>query len=198
MLQLIERADRWLFIRVNSDLANPFFDSLFPFFRYGLNWAPLYLFLAVFALLNFGSRGLWWILFFVSTVALTDLTGNYLFKHTFQRIRPCGDPDFFMHVRLLVKHCSTGYSFISNHAANHFGLATFFFFTTRRLLGSWAWVAYVWAFLVAYSQVYVGIHYPFDVLGGAVVGFVFGAAMSSVYNKRYGIAIFAQEPTVST
>ncbi len=65
------------------------------------------------------------------TIALTDMTGNYVFKHGFERIRPCGDPDFFFHVRLLVDHCSSGYSFVSNHAANHFGLAAFFFITMR-------------------------------------------------------------------
>jgi len=196
--QKLEKLDQWLFIKVNSDFTQPFLDGLFQFMRYPLNWAPLYLFLIVFALLNFKEKGLWWVLFFVTTVALTDMTGTYVFKHAFKRIRPCGDPDFYTHVRLLVNHCSTGYSFISNHAANHFGLATFFFLTTKPLLSRWSWLAFVWAALVAYSQVYVGIHYPSDVAAGALLGLVFGMLTGTLFNKRYGFAIFDSQSTVST
>ena len=126
------------------------------------------------------------------------MIGNYGFKHNFQRIRPCGDPDFFMHVRLLVNHCSTGYSFVSNHAANHFAMAAFFFFTSRPLLKRWAWIAFTWAALVAYSQVYVGVHYPSDILVGALLGFGIGALTAAIYNKRHGFAIFAPQSTVSS
>ena len=143
--QKLEKLDQWLFIQINSNFINPFFDTLMPFMRYPLNWAPLYLFLGAFALLNYKGKGVWWILFFVITIALTDMTGNYIFKHNIERIRPCGDPDFFNHVRLLVNHCSTGYSFVSNHAANHFGLATFFFLTAKPLIKHWAYSGFVWA-----------------------------------------------------
>lgn len=198
LLQKLEKLDQWMFMKVNSGFTNPFFDSLFPFMRYPLNWAPLYLFLGVFAVLNYKNKGLWWILFFITTIALTDMTGNYLFKQIFKRIRPCGDPDFFYQVRLLVNHCSVGYSFVSNHAANHFGLAAFFFLTTRPLLKKWAWIAFTWAGLIAYSQVYVGIHYPFDVIVGALLGLVFGTVTGTLFNKRYGFAIFDAQSTVSS
>ena len=137
-------------------------------------------------------------LFFVTTVALTDMTGTYVFKHSFERIRPCGDPDFYYHVRLLVNHCSGGYSFISNHAANHFGLATFFFLTAKPLLQRGAWIAFAWAGLVAYSQVYVGIHYPSDVVGGALLGVAFGTLTGTLFNKRHGFAIFGAQSTGSS
>lgn len=192
----LEKLDQWLFIKINSGSANPFFDSLMPFMRYPLNWAPLYLFLGAFALLNYKGKGAWWILFFICTIALTDMTGNHLFKQNFERIRPCGDPDFFYNVRLLVNHCSTGYSFISNHAANHFGLAAFFFLTTKPLLKRWAWIAFAWAALIAYAQVYVGIHYPFDVLAGALLGLLLGTLTGTIFNKRYGFAIFEPQSTV--
>lgn len=194
--QQLEKLDQWLFIKINSGFTNPLFDNLMPFMRYALNWAPLYLFLGAFALLNYKGKGAWWILFFISTIALTDMTGNHLFKQNFERIRPCGDPDFFYHVRLLVNHCSTGYSFISNHAANHFGLAAFFFLTAKPLLKNWAWIAFAWAGLIAYAQVYVGIHYPFDILAGALLGLLFGTLTGTLFNKRYGFAIFDSQSTV--
>lgn len=192
----LEKLDQWLFIKINSGSANPFFDSLMPFMRYPLNWAPLYLFFGAFALLNYKGKGAWWILFFICTIALTDMTGNHFFKQNFERIRPCGDPDFFYNVRLLVNHCSTGYSFISNHAANHFGLAAFFFLTTKPLLKRWAWIAFAWAALIAYAQVYVGIHYPFDVMAGALLGLLLGTLTGTIFNKRYGFAIFEPQSTV--
>ena len=198
LLQTLEKLDQWLFIKVNSGLTSPFLDSFFQFMRYPLNWAPLYLFLFVFAILNFKGKGLWWMLFFVTTVALTDMTGTYVFKHGFERMRPCRDPDFFYHVRLLVNHCSGGSSFVSNHAANHFGLATFFFLTAKPLFQRWAWIAFAWAGLVAYAQVYVGIHYPSDIVGGALLGMVFGTLTGTLFNKRHGFAIFGAQSTGSS
>ncbi|MGZ8558444.1 MAG: phosphatase PAP2 family protein [Chitinophagaceae bacterium] len=196
--QTLEQWDQWLFIKINSSFTNSFFDSLMPVMRYPLNWAPLYLFLGVFAILNFKSKGAWWLLFFIITIALTDMTGTYVFKHSFQRVRPCGDPDFFFNVRLLADHCSTGYSFISNHAANHFGLATFFYITSRPLLKNYAAIAFIWAGLIGYSQVYIGIHYPSDTFGGALLGLLFGGLTGYVFNKRHGFAIFDKQSTVSS
>ena len=104
------------------------------------------------------------------------MTGTYVFKHGFERLRPCNDPEFTDHVRLVIKHCGGGYSFLSNHAANHFGMAVFFFITLRHVFRKWAWLVFVWAGLIAFAQVYVGVHYPLDVLCGALLGMVFGIA----------------------
>ncbi len=188
--------DQRLFIKINSDWANPFFDSIMPFVRNSVNWAPLYLFLLVFVLLNFKTKGLWWAVFFLATVALCDMTGTYVFKHGFERLRPCSDPDFYMQVRLLLNRCGGGYSFVSNHAANHFGMALFFFITFRHQFRMWAWIALCWAALIAYAQVYVGFHYPLDVIGGALLGAAFGISSGTFFNKRFGFAIFGSQPVV--
>lgn len=188
--------DQSLFIKINSDWTNPFFDIVMPFLRNSLSWAPLYLFILIFVLINFKLKGLWWAVFFLSTVALTDMTGTYVFKHGFERLRPCNDPDFYMHVRLLLKQCGGGYSFTSNHAANHIGMATFFFITFRHMLKTWARIALVWAVAICYAQVYVGIHYPLDVLAGALIGLAFGITTASLFNKRFGLAIFDNQFSV--
>ncbi len=189
-LEKLVQWDRWLFIKINSDWTNPVLDNVAPLWRSPLYWAPLYLFLLLFILINFKARGLWWALFYICTVALCDMVGNYVFKHGLERVRPCNDPDFYMHVRLLLDHCGSGYSFVSNHAANHFGMAVFSFVTLRHLIGKWAWLTIAWAASVAYAQVYVGVHYPLDVTGGAMVGFIFGVTTGTLFNKRFRFAIF--------
>jgi len=118
------------------------------------------------------------------------MTSSKLVKEAFERLRPCGDPGFFQYVRLLVDRCSETYSFTSSHAANHFGMATFIFVTLRSSFKKWVWIAYLWAFLVGYAQIYVGVHYPFDVLGGAVIGVAFGWLLGTFFNKRFGFVNF--------
>jgi membrane-associated phospholipid phosphatase len=196
--QKLGQFDQWLFVKINNSLANPFFDGLMPFLRNSSNWAPLYVFLFVFVLLNFKWNGLWWTLFFTATIALADMCGTYVFKHNFKRMRPCNDPDFFSQVRLVVDYCSGGFGFVSNHAANHFGMATFFFITLKPVIGKWALIGFLWAGLIAFAQVYVGVHYPFDILAGSLLGVGFGVLTGSLFNKRFGFAIFGNQPTLSS
>lgn len=188
----LEDFDRWLFIQINNYQSNSFFDTVMPFIRNAYTWAPLYLFLFLFVTINFKNMGnvIWWVVIFLCTVSLTDMTSSQLIKNSFHRLRPCADVDFFQHVRLLVNRCSGTYSFTSSHAANHFGMATFLFVTLRPRLGKWIWIVYGWALLVGYAQVYVGVHYPFDVMGGAILGFAFGWLLGTFFNKRFGFANF--------
>jgi membrane-associated phospholipid phosphatase len=188
----LEQWDRGLFIALNSKLTNPLFDTIMPFLRSSTLWIPLYLFVFLLMLTNFRNKLFWWVLFFICTVALTDMTGTYLFKHNFERYRPCNDSEF-TYVRLLVDHCG-GYGFTSNHAANHFGMATFFFITLRPVLKNWTLLAFGWAALIAYAQVYVGLHYPLDVICGALLGLLMGFVTGTIFNKRSGFAIFDSQP----
>ena len=190
LVQKLEYWDQWLFIQVNNNQTNSLFDSVMPYLRVAYYWTPLYLFLLVFITINFKGRGWWWFVIFLCTVSLCDMTSSKLMKEAFQRLRPCGDPDFFEYVRLLVENCSRTYSFTSSHAANHFGMATFIFLTLKPVIGKWVWLAYLWAALIGYAQVYVGVHYPFDILGGALIGLLFGWVLGVFFNKRFGFANF--------
>lgn len=178
--------DKWLFVKLNSQWTNPVFDAVLPFLRNAVFWAPLYLFVAAFMALNFGKKGLWWSLLFICTVSITDMIGARIFKEIFHRLRPCQDPAFMNHVRLLLKQCSGSFSFVSNHAANHFGLATFAFLTFKGFFKKWMYLAYVWAFFIAYAQIYVGVHYPLDVLGGAILGMIIGSLTAWLFDKKWG------------
>lgn len=179
--------DQWLFIKINTFWTNDFLDSIFPWYRDSNAWIPLYLFLLLFAFINFGWRIWPWILFFILTVALTDQLSSGLIKGLVQRPRPCNDEDMMHYVKTLLGGCSGGYSFPSSHATNHFGMACYIYFTMKPYFKKWGYLFFFWAATIAYGQVYVGVHYPLDVLGGAIVGSLVGMMTASVFNRRIGL-----------
>lgn len=190
ILNTLSETDRWLFKKINAQWINDFFDTVLPFAREGTHWVPLYIFLLVFITLNF-KNGWWWALFFICAVSLSDMTGTYVFKKTFERLRPCNDPVLYDQVRLVLNRCSGGYSFISNHAANHFGMTAFIYLTLKPHIRSpWLRFVFLWPATIAYAQVYIGVHYPTDVFCGALWGILVGSLVAVFFNKRYGIAIF--------
>jgi membrane-associated phospholipid phosphatase len=191
----LEQWDKWLFIQLNSRFTNPVFDVALPFLRNSVFWAPLYIFILVFITANYGRKGLWWSLFFICTIAVTDLIGARVLKEGFQRLRPCQDPEFMIYVRLLLRQCSGSFSFVSNHAANHFGIATFAVLTFRGIFKPWIYLAFLWALLIGYAQVYVGVHYPGDVLGGAILGILTGTATAWLFHKKWGSIYLEQDNT---
>ncbi len=178
MIENLNTIDHQLFLLINRGLVNNFFDFLLPLMRSRFFWAPLYLFLIVYILkTNNTRRGLLTIGFLLITFALTDFVSAGIFKETFQRLRPCNEPEFMAYVRNIVG-CGSGYSFVSSHATNHFGLAIFLglYFNDKKWIGR-AFI--IWAAVISFSQVYVGVHFPFDVLAGMFLGI--GLAYLSYY-----------------
>ncbi|HET9826709.1 MAG TPA: phosphatase PAP2 family protein, partial [Chitinophagaceae bacterium] len=170
LFQRILKVDRDVFFLINSKWTNPLFDLILPYSRNAITWIPFYLFLLIFMLLNHKRKAFLWILLAVATAAATDLISSRLVKGHIFRLRPCHD--VLLHVRFLAQYCPQSSSFTSSHAANHFGLSTFIYLTLNRFYGKWVSVIFLWAFLVSYAQVYVGVHYPLDVIGGAAVGVI--------------------------
>ncbi len=191
------QADRWLFNWINIELANPFFDNLLPLTRNAFVWAPLYLFIASFTIINFRKTGWWWLLLALGTASCTDIVGARIFKETFERLRPCSDPEMIGHVRLVLGRCSGGFSFVSNHAINHFGIAAFVFITFKSFF-RYAWTIFIWAAVIGFAQIYVGVHYPFDVLSGAVLGIAIGLLMGNLYNRKFGFPIFDKQSLINS
>ena len=184
-MQLIKDADRYLFHLINNKWQNSFFDSLMPLVRNSNLWLPLYLFLLLFALMNIRNSG-WFILMAVCTGALTDLLSSHIIKNAIFRLRPCNDPALLGTIRVLASYCPQSSSFTSSHAANHFGIATFICYTLYPLTKKWIFLTYFWAGLIVYAQLYVGVHYPTDILGGAVVGVLAGLLTGWIYQKKWG------------
>lgn len=189
MFTQLDSIDKKIFLWINQQSTNSFFDAVLPFFRYDKNWIPLYIILILLAIKQ-EQRKVWlWILFAIATVLLTDQVSSHIIKPLVQRLRPCTDPLFRDKVRVLVNHCSNGYSFTSSHATNHFGIALFFLYSLKKSLQIWRFVLIAWAAIIAYAQVYVGVHYPFDVLCGSFLGIFLGTLTSkiylTIYNKKF-------------
>lgn len=195
LLQTILEWDSWLFLKINTVFTHPLLDTIFPLWRDSELWVPFYLFLIVLAIVNFGKKAWSWILFAIINVALTDQVSSSLIKNWFARIRPCNEELLVGKMRLLLEHCSGGFSFTSSHATNHFGFAMFVFLTTRHLFGNWGKWLFVWAATISYGQVYVGVHYPIDILFGALLGSGIGALTAGYYNRKIGSIRLSQNET---
>jgi membrane-associated phospholipid phosphatase len=181
-MNFLENIDKQVFFFINNTLHNNFLDGLMPYWRSMYLWAPLYIFLIAYLIINYGKIGLILIASIIATVAISDITSSQIIKKTFHRARPCNDSALKSQVKLLVR-CGSGYSFTSSHATNHFAVATFLFFTfaAKRKWLKWGFMA--WAFSIAIGQVYVGVHFPFDILCGGILGFAIGYLGVFLYKK---------------
>lgn len=185
LLKPLLRFDHWLFQKINQVWINPFFDLVLPFMRQQEFWYFFYLFLLVFILINFRVKGCWWAITLIMTVIIGDLLSSSLIKELIFRFRPCRDPNLADQVRVLVNYCPHSSSFTSSHACNHFAAAWFIFITLNQT-GSWRWLLFLWAFIISYAQVYVGVHFPLDIFGGAILGSSIGYAMSKFFRMQFG------------
>jgi undecaprenyl-diphosphatase len=175
MMDILQQAvliDKSLFSLINSGMSNALFDAALPFFREKWFWAPLYLFVVAHAFLHPKLKGWLVVVGLIAAVGAADLVSSRAIKKNVQRLRPCNDPEM---VDQVVKRvgCGGGYSFTSSHAANHFAAAIFLI----SVFGLTRWKKYgllLWAGLICFSQVYVGVHYPADVFFGALLGLGIG------------------------
>lgn len=186
IFQQIKDIDQALFYQINSVWHHPLLDSILPWTRHSNNWIPLYLGLLIWLGYQIGWKTWKWLLFALINVGLTDQISSSLFKPFFHRLRPCNDPALFGKIRLLLDHCSGGFSFTSSHAANHFGLAMFIFMTWGVAKRTYTKYFFVWAGIISFAQVYVGVHYPLDILGGTMIGLILGYLVSKAYLKWMG------------
>jgi membrane-associated phospholipid phosphatase len=187
-LQDILQLDYSLMLKVNREWTSPFFDTVSLFIREATFWAPFYLFLIIFITVNFGRNGFWWAVGLLTLVAVSDILSSHVIKELLYRPRPCRDELMAHKIRFLAKTCGLNGSFTSSHATNHFAIATYLYITLRKLSPYWG-LAFLWAALISYAQVYVGVHYPFDVFGGAVLGSILGLVFARVFDHQIGLGL---------
>lgn len=184
MLDTFKSFDYKLFSKINGEWHNSFFDVFFPFTREALFWVPFYLFLVLFVTINFKKYGWWWTLFFIINVFISDFISSSIIKELVFHLRPCHDPAIADKIRFLVKYCPGSSGFTSSHAVNHFAAAMFIFATLKQKVNSnWLALIFVWAFIPSYAQVYVGVHFPTDIIGGIIVGLMIGYLVAYLFNR---------------
>ncbi len=180
--------DYYLFSLINGSWHTDFLDAAMPIWRNKLFWIPLYLFIASFLTINFGRKGVLVVLCLASTIVIADGVSSKVIKPGIERIRPCNDIQLQDSVRSLVR-CGNGYSFTSSHATNHTAIAFFLIFMLGHLF-KWIKIPlFLWAFSIGYGQIYVGVHYPLDVIGGMLVGFLIGL-MGAEFCRTLLISIY--------
>ncbi|MFM1794296.1 MAG: hypothetical protein RL642_681 [Bacteroidota bacterium] len=186
LLQQLLHIDYQALLFINRVIAHPVLDQVALFMREAIFHAPLYLFILIYVVQLYGKKGWWWFLGAVSLIALSDLVSSHLIKDYFDRPRPCRDPFLVHQLRFLAKYCGGNGSFTSSHAVNHFAFASYAFFTLGKL-SSWFKYLFLWAAIIAYSQVYVGVHFPSDVLVGGLLGMLFGWIAARLANQALSL-----------
>ncbi len=188
MFNFFRHIDYKLFYLINDKLSNSFFDIALPWCREKYNWIPFYILLAVILIYKF-KKEVWKILVTVPILILvTDQLSSNIIKPLFHRLRPCRNPELADHVHQLV-HCGAGYSFVSSHAANHFGLAVFLIMIFGKRFQWLSVLLLFWAAIISFAQIYVGLHFPSDVTVGALIGTLFGWITGKMVVSRINIKV---------
>ena len=178
MDQILE-FDKSLFIYLNS-LGSVEYDAVWLTITNKFSHIPLYLFL-IYQLIKKSlkinkskKKILLLIVFRISSLSFLILISDQLsnfFKNNFERLRPCHNLDIIDQIRIVKDSCGGLFGFFSAHASNSFVVATFFylFFSSNNKLSK---LLFIWATIIAYSRIYVGVHYPLDIVFGSLLGFL--------------------------
>ena len=173
--------DKSLFVFLNA-LGSDLFDSFWMFVTNKKSSIPLYLFLIYYVYKKLSSVEFIKYLVFISVlIVFTDQTSN-LFKDFFERLRPCHDETINDSIRIVKASCGGLYGFFSAHAANSFALASFFYFSLKRFSLNFKYL-FLWAIIVSYSRIYIGVHFPADVIFGSFFGILLGYLFSNAFFK---------------
>ncbi|MEE4178555.1 MAG: phosphatase PAP2 family protein [Bacteroides sp.] len=164
--------DKEIFLFLN-DLHNGFFDQVMFYISEKWAWIPLYVLLLFLVFRRYRWNGFVVLLMVVVLVTLSDQL-SVLMKNTFMRLRPCHEPDLEGLVHIVRGRCGGKFSFVSSHATNTFALATFMSYLLGDKLRWMVPLMFTYSGLNAYSRIYLGVHYPGDVIFGALLGVLIG------------------------
>jgi len=184
MTESLLSLDRQLFFLINDSWHNGLFDAVLPVMRNKYTWLPLYAIIGIVLAKKYRLQSIAIIVFCCIAIALSDQLSSTVLKPWVERLRPCNDPALGEQVRLLVE-CGVGYSFPSSHAANHFSFAFYFgvlFKPWRKWLLA---LGSLWAAMISFAQVYVGVHYPVDITAGALLGMLTGTVAAMLLVKLF-------------
>lgn len=185
MIEEILKLDTELFLFLNS-LGSPVFDNIWIYLSYKeaniLFYSILLIFYSYYKSFKL-SEVLYLLLIVAIMITITDQTAN-LFKDSFQRLRPCYDEVIKDSVRIVKEGCGGKYGFFSAHASNSFSLAIFFGLLFRDKYKHIISFTVLYASLISYSRIYLGVHFPLDLLFGSLFGIIIGFIIFIFYDKQ--------------
>ncbi|WP_026464553.1 phosphatase PAP2 family protein [Adhaeribacter aquaticus] len=181
MLQYLLNLDKDLFLQINGQ-HHPFWDVVMVWVSNKFFWIPFYIGLAAFLVYLFRKKSAGLVAIIGLAIASADLFSSAFLKPYVGRLRPCKDATLEGLINV-VDVCGGKYGFVSSHAANSFALAMILALV---LHPKYTWLKIlllIWAVVVSYSRVYLGVHYPGDILGGALLGSMVGYLWASLFKK---------------
>ncbi len=178
----MEAIDSQLFLFLNG-LHTEWLDTVMVAITEMWLWIPLYILLLYMVFKQYGKRGWWVLLAVVVLILCSDQLSAHVCKPLFQRLRPCFNPDLEGLVHLPKGLPGGRYGFVSSHAANTFAVATFLTAVLRKSYRSIGWWLFAWALVSSYSRIYIGVHYPGDILAGAVLGVLIGLIIAMIVRR---------------
>jgi len=187
MIEEILKLDSQLFLFLNN-LGSPTFDNFWIYLSYKESNILFYLALLIFYFFSESKKikltEVFYSLFFIAImIAIADQTAN-LFKDSFQRLRPCYNESLISFVRLVNESCGGKYGFFSAHASNSFSLAVFFGLLFKNKFRFIIYMTLFYAFLISFSRIYLGVHFPLDIFFGGVYGIITGLVIFRIYENR--------------
>ncbi|MCU0392905.1 MAG: phosphatase PAP2 family protein [Thermoflexibacter sp.] len=190
MLESLDEIDKTIFLFLNG-LHQDWLDPIMQFITGTVSWIPFYILILAFLFWKFKKYALVILIAIALTITAADQLTSSLMKPTFQRLRPCYDEQIRLQVYNYVG-CGGQFGFASSHAANTFALAMMLWIVCRGMSErrKIAYLMFSWAGLVAYSRIYVGVHYLGDVLVGGIIGIILASVISFLF-KQMNIKPFA-------
>jgi undecaprenyl-diphosphatase len=182
MLEFLDTLDKKIFLYLNQH-HNETSDVIWQAITNIPTWIPLYIFILLMMIIVFKKDSLYLIMGILLVILASDQFTSSFMKPFFERLRPCHDFEIGQLVHV-VKKCGGQFGFASGHAANSFGIAMFTWLTFRSYWKS-TWLMFVWAAIVAFSRIMVGVHYPGDIVVGSLVGMFFGWLIFKLLEQIY-------------
>lgn len=180
MIEWLDKLDKELLLYLNS-IHSPFWDEWMLKFTDRFFWIPFYLLVAAYIIFKFKKRSLAILITIALLVLSSDLITSSLMKPYFMRLRPCHNEELKQSLRL-IKDCGGTFGFASSHAANTTALAVFLILLFKHQ-SRWIYVMILWAGIISYSRIYLAVHYPGDIITGALIGLILSLLYFDFYNR---------------